>query len=353
MASKRIKGITIEIGANTTKLTDALKKVDKQVGDAQYKLRDINKLLKLDPKNTELLTQKQKYLLEAINGTKEKLKEEKKALEQLQAGSQTKDAIDQQEDLGREIAETTQKLDRLKDEYKDFGTVATQQTKAAGESMKATGQEIMDVGSGIRDVGQGLTTHVTAPIVAGFAASAKAAIDWETAFTGVMKTVDASPEEYKQLEDAIKQMSTEMASSKTEIAGVMEIAGQLGVTGVDNLIAFTKTAVMLGDTTNLSAEDAATSLARVLNMTGDGYDKIDRLGSVVVDLGNNFATSESEITNMATRLTSAGKISGFTTQEIFALAAAMSSAGIEAEAGGTAMATTFKNIQAAVSDFSK
>ena len=353
MASKRIKGITIEIGADTRELTDEIKKAEKQINDAAYKLRDINKLLKLDPKNTELLTQKQKYLLEAIDGTKEKLKEEKKALEQLQAGPQTKDAIDQQEALGREIAETTQKLDKLKDEYKEFGSVAAQKTKAAGESMKETGQKIMDVGSGIRDVGSAMTRNVTAPIVAGLAASAKKAIDWETAFTGVRKTVDATEEEYAQLEKNIKQMSTEMASSKEEIAGVMEIAGQLGVRGVDNLTAFTRTAVMLGDTTNLSSEEAATALARVLNITGDGYDKIDKLGSVIVDLGNNYATTESEITEMATRLASAGKVAGFTTQEIFAISAAMSSVGIEAEAGGTAMAQTFKGIQAAVSDFTK
>lgn len=353
MASKRIKGITIEIGADTRKLTDEIKKAEKEINDAAYKLRDINKLLKLDPKNTELLTQKQKALKEAIDGTREKLKQEQEAMRQLEMGPQTAEAKQQQEALGREIIETKQKLESLEKEYVEFGSVAGQQTKAAGEAMKQAGQKMQDIGGGIRDVGQTMTSHVTVPIVAGFGASAKAAIDWETAFTGVRKTVDASEEEYAQLAENIKQMSTEMASSKTEIAGVMEIAGQLGVRGVDNLTAFTKTCVMLGDTTNLSSEEAATALARVLNITGDGYDKIDKLGSVVVDLGNNYATTESEITNMATRLASAGKVAGFTTQEIFAISAAMSSVGIQAEAGGTAMAQTFKAIQSAVSDFSK
>lgn len=353
MASKRIKGITIEIGADTRKLTDEIKKAEKEINDAAYKLRDINKLLKLDPKNTELLTQKQKALKEAIDGTREKLKQEQEAMRQLEMGPQTAEAKQQQEALGREIIETKQKLESLEKEYVEFGSVAGAQTRAAGEEMKKAGQKMQDIGGGIRDVGQTMTQHVTVPIVAGFGASAKAAIDWETAFTGVRKTVDASEEEYAQLEKNIKQMSTEMASSKEEIAGVMEIAGQLGVRGVDNLTAFTKTAVMLGDTTNLSSEEAATALARVLNITGDGYDKIDRLGSVVVDLGNNYATTESEITEMASRLASAGKIAGFSTQEIFGIAAAMSSVNIKAEEGGTAMATTFKNIQAAVSDFTK
>lgn len=349
MASKRIKGITIQIGAETTELTKAIKDAEKQIGDAAYKMRDINKLLKADPKNVELLTQKQKAFTEAIEATKKKLEQEKEALRQLGEKDQTDDVVRQQDALQREIAETEQKLESLEREYKDFGSVAQQQSKIAAQEMQNTGQKIQDVGQGISSVGRDMTTYVTAPIVAGFTASAKAAIDWETAFTGVMKTVDASPEEYKQLEEAIKQMSTEMMASKEEIAGVMEVAGQLGVTGVDNLVAFTKTAVMLGDTTNLSAEDAATAFARILNITGDGYNKVSNMGSAVVALGNNMATSESEIVEMANRLASAGKISGLTTQEILALSAAMSSVGIQAEAGGTAMTQTFKGIQAAVS----
>ncbi|MBQ1572318.1 MAG: hypothetical protein IIZ78_14415, partial [Clostridiales bacterium] len=83
MASKRIKGITIEIGADTKELTKAIANAEKQIGDAAYKMRDINKLLKADPKNVELLTQKQKTFTEAIKATKEKLKEEEAALEQL------------------------------------------------------------------------------------------------------------------------------------------------------------------------------------------------------------------------------------------------------------------------------
>lgn len=349
MASKRIKGITIQIGADTKELTKAISEAEKKMSDAAYKMRDINKLLKADPKNIELLTQKQKTLTEAINGTKEKLKEEEKALEQLGKEDQTDDVIRQQDSLQREIIETKQKLQELKQEEKEFGSVAQQQAKIAGQEMQAYGEKIQAVGSGISSVGRGLTTYVTAPVVAGFTTSAKAAIDWETAFTGVMKTVEASPEEYKQLEEGIKKMSTEMMASKSEIAGVMEVAGQLGVTGVDNLLAFTRTAVMLGDTTNLSADDAATSFARILNITGDGYDKVSNMGSAVVALGNNMATSESEIVAMSTRLASAGKIAGLTTQEILALSAAMSSVGIEPEAGGTAMVQTFKGLQAAVS----
>ena len=220
--------------------------------------------------------------------------------------------------------------------------------QTVGDNMKQTGESLVSVGQGMQNVGKNMTQKVTMPIVGAFAASTKAAVDWETAFTGVMKTVDASDAEYAQLAENIKQMATETASSKTDIAGVMEAAGQLGITGVDNLTSFTKTMIELGDTTNISADEAATALARFMNITGDDTANIENLGSAIVDLGNNFATDEASIVSMSTRLASAGTIAGLSSTEILALATAMSSVGIEAEAGGTAMTQTLTSISQAV-----
>lgn len=220
-----------------------------------------------------------------------------------------------------------------------------------GSKMKSVGDGISNVGSKIESFGSTMTKNVTTPIVGAFTLSAKSAIDWESAFTGVMKTVDeTATTSYEDLSSAIMQMATETASSKEDIAGVAEAAGQLGVSA-DDIENFTRTMVMLGDTTNLSADEAATALARFTNITGSGNENVDRLGSTIVALGNNFATTESEITEMATRLASAGTIAGLSETDILALSAAMSSVGIQAEAGGTAMTQTLTSINTAVADF--
>ena len=116
----RIKGITIELDGDTTKLSNALKGVNKEIRDTQSNLKDVNKLLKMDPGNADLLAQKQKYLTEAIDATKKKLAEEKEALAQLKAGPQTEETQKQQEALTREIEATKQSLEGLEDEYKKF-----------------------------------------------------------------------------------------------------------------------------------------------------------------------------------------------------------------------------------------
>ena len=139
MAS-RIQGITIEINGETTGLAKALKGIDGQLKETQKSLKDIDKLLKLDPKNTELLTQKQKQLENAISGTKTRLEELKKAQEGVEKGS------DEWDRLQREIISTEQDLKSLEKQYRDFGNVASQQLKAAGGAMQEYGSKLESVG---------------------------------------------------------------------------------------------------------------------------------------------------------------------------------------------------------------
>lgn len=179
-----------------------------------------------------------------------------------------------------------------------------------------------------------------------------ASIEFESAITGVYKTVEGTPEQLAAIADGIKKMSTEIPATTTEIAAVAEAAGQLGV-ATDDILSFTRVMLDLGESTNLTADEAATALARFANITGTAADDYERLGSVIVGLGNNFATTEAEITEMATRLASAGTLAGLTESQIMALATAMSSVGIEAEAGGTAMTQTLTAIEKAVADGGK
>ena len=236
--------------------------------------------------------------------------------------------------LGREFRTTFAKargeLGDTADSAESFGSRATQAVDAVSSVLAAAG-----ISAALKEIKECFDECV------------QASMDFESAITGVAKTTDLTDEELADMSDAIKAMSTEIPASTTEIAAVAEAAGQLGIQK-DALLDFTRVMTMLGTATNMTAEDAATALARFANITGMSADNYDRLGAVIVDLGNNFATTESEITQMGTRLASGGKLAGLTEPQIMALAAAMSSVGIEAEAGGTAMTQTLNAIEKAV-----
>lgn len=185
-----------------------------------------------------------------------------------------------------------------------------------------------------------------AVLAAGLALSAKAAMDWESAFAGVKKVVDGTPEQIGQLERQLRDLATQMPVTAQEIAGVAEAAGQLGVARED-VAAFTKTAVMLGVTTNLSAEDAATGLARLGNIMGVTNAEVGRAGAALVALGNAGASTEDEILSMALRIAGAGRQIGLSEAQVLGYANALSSLGIEAEAGGTAISRVFLTIEQA------
>lgn len=186
-----------------------------------------------------------------------------------------------------------------------------------------------------------------AATLGGLALATKAAIDWESAWTGVLKTVDGTGAELEALEGDLREMARTLPATHQEIAAVAEAAGQLGI-ATPNVAAFTRTMIDLGETTNLSAQDAATGLARFANVMGTSQGDFDRLGSVIVGLGNNFATTEREILDMAQRLSSAGRVVGLTEADVLALATAMSSVGIEAEAGGSAISRVMIKVSGAV-----
>ncbi len=169
--------------------------------------------------------------------------------------------------------------------------------------------------------------------VGGLALAGKAAMDWESAWAGVTKTVDGTPEQMDELEASLRGLAKTLPATHEEIAGVAEAAGQLGVARED-VTAFTKTMIDLGETTNLTAEDAATSIAQIANVMGTAGDDVDNFGSTLVALGNAGASTEAEILDMAARIAGAGKLVGASESDVLALANAMASLGIESQLGG-------------------
>ena len=283
---------------------------------ADMKNKLLAKQLQIDKTSASLEKQTAK-----LNGMSSALEE---------AGINTDELAHSSEQLAGEIDALRKKEEAAAEKANTFGVRAETAFNAVHEAIVAAG-----VAAALKEIYEY------------FSDCSQASMDFESAITGVAKTTDLTDSELATMSDSIKALSTEIPATTEEIAAVAEAAGQLGIQK-DALLDFTEIMTMLGTATNMTADEAATALARFANITGMATDNYGRLGSVIVDLGNNFATTESEIVAMGTRLASAGKLAGLTEPEIMALAAAMSSVGIEAEAGGTAMTQTLNAIEKAV-----
>lgn len=251
--------------------------------------------------------------------------------------------------LNGKIEDNAKYLDEAKKSVDGHATSIDEYGKKAKKSSDITQTAIQTLAGALAAAGVAKAFN---EIVDAIKECVSASIEFESAITGVYKTVEGTPEQLAAIADGIKKMSTEIPATTTEIAAVAEAAGQLGI-AADDVLSFSRVMLDLGESTNLTADEAATALARFANITGTAADDYERLGSVIVGLGNNFATTEAEITEMATRLASAGTLAGLTESQIMALATAMSSVGIEAEAGGTAMTQTLTAIEKAVADGGK
>jgi len=198
-----------------------------------------------------------------------------------------------------------------------------------------------------KSFGRKWTRNVSLPLGLAAGLSAKLAIDQESSFAGVRKTVDGTERQYKRLELGLRGMSLKIPVSANELNEIAEAAGQLGVKR-KAILGFTRVVADLGVATNLKGDEGATTLARFANITQMPQSKFDRLGSTIVALGNAGASTESDIAAMGLRIAAAGNYVGMSEPQILGYANALSSLGIEAEAGGTAISTAFKEINSAV-----
>lgn len=336
--AENVKGIVVEIGGDTRGLSKAISSLNSEIRGTQSELNKVNRLLKLDPTNIDLLKQKEQLLGEQIKNTENKVESlrnaKKKADQEMADGTEINQK--QYRELVRELTSAELKLKDLQAEASKSRAALAQVSAVTGEIAEKSG-----------NIAKKFAPASLAFAGAGVAAT-KAAVEFESAFAGVEKTVDGTTEQLAELRQGILDMAEEIPASTTEIAAVAEAAGQLGI-ATDDVLDFTRVMIDLGEATNLSADEAASALAKFANITGTTADEYSKLGSTIVDLGNNFATTERDIVEMATRLASAGTVAGLSEQDILALSTAMSSVGINAEAGGTAMTQTMTAISKAVS----
>lgn len=190
-------------------------------------------------------------------------------------------------------------------------------------------------------------TAMGAVAVAATALAVRSAINWESAWAGVTKTVDGTGEEMAQLEGDLRSLARTLPATHQEIAAVAEAAGQLGVARED-VAAFTRTMIDLSETTNLTADEAATSIAQLMNIMQTAPENVGRLGATLVALGNDGASTEREIVQMAQRIAGAGALVGATEGEVLGLANALASMGVTAELGGGVASRILQDLYSAV-----
>lgn len=308
---------------------------------------------------TTLLKERQTLLGNQSQSSADKVKALEKALEE--CGREAGENSDEYSKLSAELMEAKIQQAAIQNEIKE----TTKELKEQKTSLQMAGETIGSFGEKMEQAGQklqGVSTAAAGTLVAAGAS----AVTFESAFAGVMKTTDEVYDangrcvySYQQLEEGIRNMAKEIPASTTEISAVAEAAGQLGIK-TEDVLGFTRVMIDMGQSTNLASEEAATAIAKFSNITGLAADesmsakeKYSRLGSVIVALGNNYATTEADIVNMAQNLASAGTQVGMSESDILALAAALSSVGLEADAGGTAFSKALISMQLAVETNSK
>jgi len=345
-----IGSLEVSLSLNAANFNGSIAQVNRRMTAMGSELRALSERGDAYGRSVEGLGQKQNILTRQFDAASIKLQEQRRRYDELVAsGTASEAAIERQANAVNRAQAEYNRLERQLGEVTEELRVQSSQWTQAGRQLQEVGNKMQAIGGNLSSLGKDLSMKVTAPIAALGAGAFKAAVDFESAFAGVRKTVNTSEEGFKKLEQGIRDMAKELPASASDIAAVAESAGQLGI-AEDKILSFSRTIIDLGESTNLTREQAATEFARFANIVGMSQDNFDRLGSSIVGLGNTMATTEAEIMSMGMRLAAQGKQVGMSEAQIMALAGTMSSLGIQAEMGGTAMTTVLKKMQTSVMD---
>lgn len=347
--TRKIKGITIEFGADATKLLQTFSEIEHKARKLSSINKDINKLLRVDPKNTQLLKMKQEELTKAINNTIEKTKSLNEIMAQMKADG-VDEASDEYRALQRELIDTKQELGKLEGQLDSVNkklNTKSQFLQETGDKMIKFGDKAQEVGKKISDFGNKYTLFVSTPVALFGKKSFDDMVQFEQGLAGVAKTSKFTDSELAKFGDQVRELSKTIPQGTDEILRIAETAGQLGIAD-ENILAFSEEMLKMGQATNMGANEAGNALARFANIMGTSEDKFGNMGSAIVALGNNLETTESEITDLALRLAGTSKQVGMSESSVFGLAGAMSSLGINAESGGTSMSRVMQKVNTAV-----
>lgn len=334
MAS-RIQGITVEIGGDTTKLTNALKGVNGEIRNTQSQLKDVEKLLKLDPTNTELLSQKQRLLTDSVQATKEKLEALKTASEQaneaLENGTITKDQYDA---LQREIIETEQALEGLEEQ--------AEQSAVAMQKISATGTKLQDVGDKVEGVGKSLLP-VSAALTGVGVAGLKVATDFEKAMSGVQAITGSTGEDFEKLRETAINLGATTSFSSGEVAEAMTEMAKAG---------WSTTQIIDGmagvlDATAASGESLGTVSTIVADaITGFGLSAKDsaRVADLMTQAANSGTIGVSDLGESYKYVAPLAQSMGLSIEGVTTALSAMSMAGIKGSQAGTSLRTVLANM---------
>ncbi len=339
MAASRIKGITVEIGGDTTKLQTALKGVNTEIRNTQSQLKDVEKLLKLDPGNTELLSQKHKLLAQAVSETKEKLETLKTAAEQANTALANGEISQSQYDaLQREIVETEQELKRLEEQ--------ANQSATAMQKIAATGEQLKNIGGNIESAGKKLLP-VTATVTALGTASVKTAADFEAAMSKVAAVSGASASEMEALTEKAREMGSKTKFSASEAAEAMNYMAMAGwktedmlsgIEGVMNLAAASGEDLA---TTSDIVTDALTAFGLTAQASGHFAD-------VLAAASSNANTNVSMMGETFKYCAPIAGSLGFSVEDTAEAIGLMANAGIKSTQAGTSLRTIMTNLSGEV-----
>lgn len=321
----QLKGITIQIGGDTTKLSKALGDVNSKTKSLQSELKGVNSLLKLDPGNVTLLKQKQDLLNKSIANTKEKLSTLKSAMKQIDGG-EVKVTEAQYRDLQREIINTEQKLKGLTEEQKKFGSVGSQQVKAFGENLKSAGGKIEGVGRSVSKL-----SAVTGAVLTG---SAKLASDFADGMGKVGTIADTSKVSLNKLSKDILQLSTDTGRSATEIT---EATYQAISASVDtaNAVGFVGTATNLAKAGFLETSDAVDVLTTIINSYGLSAKDAGSIADKLIQTQNDGKTTVNELASSMGKVIPIASAYGVNIDNLATAYANLTKNGIRTKESGT------------------